>query len=69
MEFIATGCAYQGCEKVVIVLSHHAHEQNLQRRNRGKESVTDGKKWIIRGMTAIAWERRTGRGFGKPQTQ
>lgn len=41
MEYISTKSAYQGCEKVVIVLSHHAHEQNLQKRIQGKESETE----------------------------
>jgi hypothetical protein len=41
MEDISTGSTYQGCEKVVIVLSHHAHEQNLQKRNKGKESEAE----------------------------
>lgn len=34
VEYISTRYAYQGCEKVMIVLSHHAHEQDLQKRNK-----------------------------------
>lgn len=36
VEYILRGNTHQGCEEVVIVFSHHAHEQNLQQRQGGK---------------------------------
>lgn len=53
MERVATGRAYQGCEKVVVVLSHHAHGQDLQKRSESQASETGSG-------TAVAWEHRIG---------
>lgn len=62
-------CAYQGCEKVVVVFSHHAHEQNLQKRNKGgRIRITITNRYYSKA-TAKTWEDRTRKGFTKLRTQ